>query len=341
MITRLYRAEEEGSLEACAKLLRDGALCAFPTETVYGLGANALLPHSVRRIFEAKGRPSDNPLIVHLADSSQIPALCAEFSQKAELLCQTFMPGPFTLILPQKDRFDAVVTAGLPTVAFRVPSDPVAHKLLSLAGVPVAAPSANASGRPSPTAVQHVLEDLDGKVEAILDGGPCSIGVESTVLSLAGPVPKLLRPGDITVSQIEDVIGPIEISPALLRSLQEHEKAEAPGMKYRHYAPKCPLTLLDGSPEKALEWLMANQISKDSYLLCQQEDRDLFKAYSLILSGSRQDPLSQEQALFASLRKLDERQATVAYALLPPDEDRFRAVRNRLLKAGGFQVIHL
>ena len=341
MITRLYKAEEKGSLETCAKLLRDGALCAFPTETVYGLGANALLPASVRRIFEAKGRPSDNPLIVHLADASQIPNLCTFFPEKASLLCQAFMPGPFTLILPQKGHFDSVVTAGLSTVAFRVPSDPVAHKLLELAAIPVAAPSANASGRPSPTEAKHVMEDMEGKIEAIVDGGPCSIGVESTVLSLAGPTPMLLRPGDVTVSQIEAVIGPIEISQALLRSLRQDEKAEAPGMKYRHYAPKCPLILLEGSAQKASQWLNHQHFDEKIHILCQKENQFLFKGYNTVICGNENDPLSQEQALFSSLRKLDDQQASRAFALLPPDKDAFRAVRNRLLKAGGFQVIHL
>lgn len=250
METRFVRVDplamDERVLESCAGVLRSGGLVAFPTETVYGLGANALMPDAVKRIFEAKGRPQDNPLIVHVSRPEAVPPLVREIPHAAARLMEVFWPGPLTLLFAKSDLVPDVVTAGLDTVAIRMPDHPVAQRLLDAAGVPVAAPSANISGRPSPTTFEATAADLAGKVDVIVDGGPAGIGVESTVLDISGPVPKVLRPGGLSVEELEHVLGRVEVAPEAAAG----ETPPSPGMKYRHYAPKADVYLAHGSAKE-------------------------------------------------------------------------------------------
>ena len=238
---------EDGELLEAAEILRSGGLVAFPTETVYGLGANALDEAAAKKIYAAKGRPSDNPLIAHISSMEELPALVREIPEAGRKLAEKYWPGPLTMIFPKKDVVPYGTTGGLDTVAVRMPSDPVANRLIKLAGIPVAAPSANTSGRPSPTRAEHVIEDMDGKIEMILDGGQVGIGVESTIVDVSGPVPTLLRPGAVTLEMLRETLGQVEVDPAILGPVKGDVKPKAPGMKYRHYAPKADMASGGGS----------------------------------------------------------------------------------------------
>ena len=229
---------EDGELLEAAEILRSGGLVAFPTETVYGLGANALDEAAAKKIYAAKGRPSDNPLIAHISSMEELPALVREIPEAGRKLAEKYWPGPLTMIFPKKDVVPYGTTGGLDTVAVRMPSDPVANRLIKLAGIPVAAPSANTSGRPSPTRAEHVIEDMDGKIEMILDGGQVGIGVESTIVDVSGPVPTLLRPGAVTLEMLRETLGQVEVDPAILGPVKGDVKPKAPGMKYRHGSRK-------------------------------------------------------------------------------------------------------
>ena len=250
METKLLAASPE-SIALGAELLRKGELVAFPTETVYGLGANAFDSEAVRNIFAAKGRPADNPLIVHVWSRDQLAGIC-EVPPLAEKLMDAFWPGPLTLLMPRKPQIPLVVTASLPTVAVRMPSHPVAAALLKACNVPVAAPSANRSGKPSPTAAKHVMEDMEGRIPLILDGGNCEVGVESTVLDISGEVPCILRPGGITKGMLEQVLPRVDVAGSVLRPLQPGEKALSPGMRYKHYAPAGVVTLVEGEERQVV-----------------------------------------------------------------------------------------
>lgn len=247
METELLPASEI-AIERAARLLRAGELVALPTETVYGLGANALNEEAVRKIFAAKGRPADNPLIVHVADAQAAEALC-HLDDRARALMRRFCPGPLTLLLPKKPCVPEVVNAGLPSVAIRIPAHPVARALLRACGVPVAAPSANTSGKPSPTTAKHVWEDMKGKLPLILDGGPCEVGLESTVVDMTAEIPTVLRPGGITPEMLLEALPEVRVADSVLRPLQTGEAAPSPGMRYRHYAPGGELTLVSGSTQ--------------------------------------------------------------------------------------------
>ena len=247
METKILPASEEAIQEA-AQLLREGQLVGIPTETVYGLGANAFDEAAVRSIFAAKGRPADNPLIVHVSRPEEAEPLC-EVTETARTLMKAFCPGPLTMLMKRKSCISDVVTAGLPSVAIRIPSHPVAHRLLEVCGVPVAAPSANTSGKPSPTTAQHVVDDLHGKLPLILDGGECQVGLESTVIDLTAPIPTVLRPGGVTTEMLLTVLKEVKVADSVLRPLREGEKALSPGMRYRHYAPSGKLTMVKGTPE--------------------------------------------------------------------------------------------
>ncbi|MBQ5950890.1 MAG: threonylcarbamoyl-AMP synthase [Lachnospiraceae bacterium] len=250
-IVKLMRdAGDAPAIARAGEVLRRGGLVAFPTETVYGLGGNALDPEASRRIYAAKGRPSDNPLIVHIAEKEEICGVAREVPEAALRLMDAFWPGPMTLVLPKKDVIPRETTGGLDTVAVRLPSDEAARALIRAAGVPVAAPSANASGRPSPTRAEHVIEDLSGRIEMILDGGEVGIGIESTIIDLTGEEPEILRPGRITREMIRQVCGSVAVDPAVTAAPDPDVRPRAPGMKYRHYAPKAPLTVFAGEPEK-------------------------------------------------------------------------------------------
>ena len=246
METKRVRIEDpehirEEDLEEGAAILRQGGLVAFPTETVYGLGANALDEEAAKKIYEAKGRPSDNPLIAHIAGPAELAPLAKEIPEAARKLMEHFWPGPLTMIFRKKEIVPYGTTGGLDTVAVRMPSDPIARKLIAMAGVPVAAPSANLSGRPSPTTADHVWQDMAGRIDMLIDGGPVGIGLESTIVDVTGEIPMILRPGAITLEMLQEVLGRVEIDPAILGPMKEGTRPKAPGMKYRHYAPKADM----------------------------------------------------------------------------------------------------
>lgn len=320
-------------------ILRRGGLVAFPTETVYGLGANALNSRAVSKIFAAKGRPADNPLIVHLARPDQVGAVAAGISPVAAALMEKFWPGPLTLVLPGRGTVPKEVTAGLSTVAVRVPDHPVALALIGAAEVPVAAPSANISGRPSPTTAGHVLADLDGRIDAVLDGGPAGLGVESTVLDVTGEVPLILRPGGITPEQIKAVAGAVELDPAAVcRTVREDERPRSPGMKYRHYAPRTPLVLVEGDEGEvagALAKLAREYAEKGARvgILCTREAAGFFRGVEVLVLGSRRSPRSLASNLYGALRNLDNSGVDVILAEGTGEEELGLAVMNRLRRA--------
>ena len=337
MKTQLLRADRAEDLARAAELLRAGGLVAIPTETVYGLAANALDPAAVARIFEAKGRPQDNPLIVHVASMEEIPPLVAQVDPRLSALAEAFWPGPLTVIMKKSDRIPAVVSAGLDTVAIRMPSHPMARAVISAAGVPLAAPSANASGRPSPTRASHVLEDLNGRIDAVLEGGECDVGVESTVLTLTTAPPTLLRPGGVTPAQLEAVLGRIQISPAVFAQLQAGEVAASPGMKYKHYAPRTAVTLVKGSFAQFKRFVDAQKTPVCA--VCFKGEGARFE--HAIEYGSTGDGKAQAHDVFDALRRIDAAGCKRALVRCPDPEGVGLAVYNRLLRAAAFRVIDL
>ena len=331
------------ALDRAAALIRSGDLVAFPTETVYGLGADALNPEAVERIFAAKGRPGDNPLIAHIADLAALePLIRGGIGPLPRKLAEAFWPGPMTMIFPKSERVPLQVTAGLSTVAVRMPSHPTARALIRAADTPIAAPSANRSGRPSPTTAQHVLDDMQGRIPLILDGGPCAVGLESTVLDVTGEIPRILRPGGVTREMIEAAVGGCLVDPAVMRPLREGEKPRSPGMKYRHYAPRGSLTIVTGKEE---------DVARD---ICRRYDRALTEgARPLILAlqghlpqyGSRralslgEDPEEMARRIFDRLREADELGADVLFSEAVEDRGIGLAVMNRLGRAAAFHIV--
>lgn len=336
-ITDLQSGQEQ--IEQAGRILREGGIVAIPTETVYGLGANALNGQAVKKIFEAKGRPQDNPLIVHIADFEQLAPLVKEVPDSAKLLAEHFWPGPLTMIFSKADCIPTETSGGLDTVAVRFPSHPVAQAIIRAAGVPIAAPSANLSGKPSPTTAEHVRNDMDGKIEMIVDGGECSVGVESTVLTLVGDHPVLLRPGGVTIEQIRQYLPDAQIDPAVEHKLEEGRRAASPGMKYKHYAPLAKVILVEGSREEYIEYVNA-QADRDVWALCFVEDEEKLKVPALCY-GAQTDGTAQAKHLFDALRRFDELGAKTVYAHCPDRSGVGLAVYNRLIRAAGFTVIHL
>lgn len=328
--------DREG-LKRAAALLRDGKLVVMPTETVYGLAANALCGDAVGDIFKAKGRPQDNPLIVHVASKEWVERYAAEIPDCAYKLMDAFWPGPLTIILKKKPEIPDIVSAGLDTAGFRCPSHPVAHALIEQAGVPLAAPSANLSGKPSPTLVSHVMEDLDGRVSAVVDGGACGVGVESTVITLAGGHPNILRPGGITPEQIKAVLGEVSVDHAVTHKLAEGVKVASPGMKYKHYAPKAHVMIVDAPLEKTADYVNA-RARKGVAALCFEGEQKNFNV-ECVTYGFANDGESQARRLFDALRELDRIGAEIVYARRPDNGGVGLAVYNRLLRAAGFEVI--
>ncbi len=327
----------QANIEIVGKALRDGLLVGIPTETVYGLAANALNGNSVSEIFKAKGRPSDNPLIVHISDISQIQKfdLVSEIPENVKKLMRSFWPGPLTIIM-KKNCVPDEVTAGLDTVAIRFPSHKITQKIISSANIPLAAPSANTSGKPSPTTAMHVFHDMNGKIPYIVDGGICEVGVESTVITVAEDVPVLLRPGGISIAQLENVIGHVEIADAVLNQLKDGETAQSPGMKYKHYAPDTHIILIRASDEKFAEYVN----SQGATALCYDEDvKNLtVRCYSY---GKKGDYASQANRIFDVLRQMDNDGVKLAYGRCPESSGDAMAVYNRLIRAAGFEVIEL
>jgi L-threonylcarbamoyladenylate synthase len=354
MKTELFRPENVGGgllFSLAAEHLRNGELVAFPTETVYGLGANALKADAVRKIFMAKGRPSDNPLIVHIADREDLMGLVLEIPTVAEKLMSCFWPGALTLVFRKSSIVPDVVTAGLDTVAVRMPVHPVALALIRLAGVPVAAPSANRSGRPSPTTAEHVRDDLDGRIPMIVDGGPCLMGMESTVLDVTVHPPMMLRPGAVTREMLESVIGRIEVDPALSGSV---DKPKAPGLKYAHYAPHAPMILFTGAQEDVEARIVSEAIERIAQgkrvgLLCTDESMGMYSgAFAQtpgqeriipLSAGCRAKPSTVAAGVFATLRLFDDLGVDVILSEGFTETGVGHAIMNRLRKAAGGHVI--
>lgn len=327
-------------MERAACVLKDGGLLGIPTETVYGLGANGLNPEAVARIFEAKGRPQDNPLILHIPSADWLERYCKEIPPEAYALAEEFWPGPMTVILKRRDNVPDVVTAGLDTVGMRCPDHPVCRAIIAAADVPVAAPSGNLSGRPSPTTAAHMLEDMDGRIDAIVDGGPCAVGVESTIIDLTCTPPRLLRPGGITLEQLESVLGEVAVDAAVRRQMGEGERPRAPGMKYRHYAPKAPVTVVKGAPEKTAEFI-AQHAAPGNGVICFDEFMHLFPEQVVTGLGKACDPAEQARHVFDDLRFYDDTDVTEIWAQCPEETGVGLAVANRLNKAAGFHIIEL
>lgn len=334
-----YLSTDEYGLNTAAELLKQGGLVGIPTETVYGLAADAQNGAAVAEIFRAKGRPQDNPLIVHIASMEQLPALVRDIPPIALQLAEAYWPGPLTMIFPKSDVVPSEVSAGLDTVAVRMPAHPVAAELIRRSGCPLAAPSANRSGSPSPTTAQRVMEDMNGRIAAVVDGGACAVGVESTVIDLTVEPPRLLRPGGVTPRMLEEVVGEIVVDEAVISPLKEGEKAASPGMKYKHYAPRAKVILLKGSQEAYVAYVNAHA-TQGVGALCLAEDAELLTV-PCVVYGSRNDAASQAAGLFDALRRLDEQGIEVAYGVCPEDDGLSLAVYNRLLRAAGFEVMTL
>lgn len=334
MKTKILSASDS-DIALAGEILQKGGLVAFPTETVYGLGANALNEEAVKKIYTAKGRPSDNPLIVHIAKKEDIAPLVKEITPKAQALIDAFFPGALTIILPKSRLIGNVVSGGLDTVAVRMPKNKIANRLIAAAGCPVAAPSANTSGLPSPTVARYVIADMNGRIDAIIDGGDCEYGVESTVITLAGETPVILRPGAVTKEMIEAVIGRVEIAKAVLEGMANDEVAASPGMKYKHYAPRAQVVIVNAD-KKEYEDFVNSQ--KNAFALCFEDD---CVNIPKITFGKENDGASQARELFTALRELDEMGAKKVYARNPGIKGVDMAVYNRLIRAAAFKVIDL
>lgn len=341
--TILTKATPEAVKQA-AEIIKAGGLVGFPTETVYGLGANALNGTAVRTIFEAKGRPGDNPLIVHVAAVEDIaPLIRGEITPAAQALMKAYWPGPMTLIFPKSDRIPDEVSAGLDTVGIRLPAHETARALIALSGCPIAAPSANRSGRPSPTTAQHVMDDMDGRIPMILDGGACQVGVESTVIDMTGSVARVLRPGGVTPQMIADVLGGVEVDGAVLRPLKEGEKPRSPGMKYRHYAPEGDLVIFSGEPQAVAEVICDHyDHAEGSAAILALPGHEAFYGDRHVIELGRGDSAESVAAgLFAALRRLDDEQVKYIFSEAVDAEGVGLAVMNRLGRAAAFHIVNV
>lgn len=338
METLRLDANDPQTVQTAASILKRGGLVALPTETVYGLGANGLDPAAVRKIFEAKGRPQDNPLILHIAEPSELDAFCHDVPEAARELARRFWPGPLTMVLPCRDLVPRETTAGLDTVAVRCPACEVTREIIRASALPIAAPSANRSGKPSTTTTAHVLHDMDGRIDAVVDGGPCRVGVESTIVDLSGGAPRLLRPGGVTPEQLRAVLGTLEIDNAVVGQIAGDAVVRAPGMKYKHYAPQGQVLIVSGPAEKAAAYVRRKFQPGDA-VLCFAEELSLYDGLSPTAYGRGADADSLAHGLFAALRELDRADIKTIYARCPEGDGVGCAVRNRLGKAAGFQFI--
>lgn len=338
MQTQLLPASDPKTAAIAAELIRKGALVAIPTETVYGLGANGLDEAAVGKIFEAKGRPQDNPLILHICGAEQMELFCHHIPQKAYDLAQRFWPGPLTMVLPARAIVPRRTTGGLDTVAVRCPDNAVTRQIIEKSGVPIAAPSANLSGKPSTTTAEHVLHDHDGKIAAIVDGGPCRVGVESTIVDLTEERPRLLRPGGITPEQLLAVLGDLVVDKAVTAQIDKDAVVKAPGMKYRHYAPTEPVVIVSGSREKAAAYIRRHFAPGDR-VLCFEEELPLYEGCHPLSYGREADVNTLSAGLFAALRELDDPAIHQVYARCPVGGGVAYAVQNRLRKAAAFHIV--
>ena len=329
-------------IEKAAGILRKGGLVAFPTETVYGLGADGLNASACKKIYEAKGRPSDNPLILHIGNISQLKDIVCDIPECAVKIIDRFWPGPVTLVFRKKSIVPDSVSGGLNTVAVRFPSNPVARAIINAAKTPVAAPSANTSGKPSPTRAKHVLHDMDGKIDMIIDGGSCEVGLESTIVDVTGKKPVILRPGGITKEMLEEVVGAIDIDPAVYKALSAGEKPKAPGMKYTHYSPDAEVFLVKGEKSNVAEKI--NQLVKQDMenglktgVMCLNSNAGLYKADMVV--GVGKNMRQAGKALFDILRDFDENKVNKVYSEVFEETGEGMAVMNRLKKAAGYKLI--
>ncbi len=338
METLILDAAAPGTAEAAAHIIKNGGLVAIPTETVYGLGANALDEKAVAAIFEAKGRPQDNPLILHVAEPMEMEKFCHDIPESAYRLAQKFWPGPLTMVLPANSCVPKRTTGGLSTVAVRCPDSHITQEIIRLSGVPIAAPSANLSGKPSTTTAEHVYHDHAGKIPLIVDGGACSVGVESTIVDLTDEKPRLLRPGGITPEQLRSVLGELVVDKAVTAQIDKDAVVKAPGMKYRHYAPQAPVTIVSGSREKAAAYIRAHFEDGDR-VLCFEEELPLYEGFRPLPYGKEADPTTLSAGLFAALRILDDPQVKAVFARCPVGEGVAYAVQNRLKKAAAFHIV--
>jgi L-threonylcarbamoyladenylate synthase len=338
METLFISANEPDCAAIAAQIIQKGELVAIPTETVYGLGANGLDEAAVAKIFEAKGRPQDNPLILHICGAEQIELFCHHIPQKAYDLAEKFWPGPLTMVLPARECVPKRTTGGLSTVAVRCPDCEVTRDIIRLAGVPLAAPSANISGKPSTTTAEHVRHDHDGRIAAIVDGGACRVGLESTIVDLTEERPRLLRPGGITPEQLLEVLGDLVVDKAVTAQVDKDAVVKAPGMKYRHYAPAEPVVIVSGSREKAAEYIRRHFEPGDR-VLCFEEELELYADCAPLSYGKEADVQTLCAGLFAALRELDDPTIHQVYARCPVGGGMAYAVQNRLKKAAAFHIV--
>lgn len=358
LITKIVNLQEADPVDAklayeeAGAIIRQGGLVAFPTETVYGLGGNGLDEEASGKIYAAKGRPQDNPLILHIADMEQLEMIAEEIPEAARKIAELFWPGPLTMIFPKKSVVPYGTTGGLETVAVRMPAHPVALALIKAAGVPIAAPSANLSGRPSPTTAGHTADDMDGRIEMILDGGPCRIGIESTIVDFTEEIPVVLRPGYITVERLREELGQVALDKALDPDQGENFKPKAPGQKYRHYAPKAEMTLVEGEADKVAERIctLSNEATSQGKrvgILCTSESAERYlqlprqKRLMIMDLGSRAQLKSAAHYLFDYLRTFDDEEVDVIYSEAFSQDDLGYALMNRMRKAAGHRSIHV
>ena len=345
VITIDHKAMDEAVLQEAGNIIKNGGLVAFPTETVYGLGGDALNKASSQKIYAAKGRPSDNPLIVHICSMEALQPIVEEIPKEVERLAEAFWPGPLTIIMKKSELVPKETTGGLDTVAVRMPSHPVALKFIEYAGGYVAAPSANVSGRPSPTKAKYVVEDMNGRIEMILDGDGIDIGLESTIVDMTGEVPMILRPGYITKEMLEKVLGEVSVDKTIL-DINCKEPPKAPGMRYRHYAPKAALTIIEGNVEKTIARI--NELTKEAHqkgekvgIIGTEETKEFYRGDSIKSVGKRKDEEAIARTLYTILREFDDEDVHVIYSESFAECDMGQAIMNRLLKAAGHQIVYV
>ena len=339
MKTQILKPDKK-SIELACSLIKNGEVVGVPTETVYGLAGDANNPEAIKKIFEAKGRPSDNPLIVHISNLSQLEGLVREFSNDAKALADAFWPGPLTIIMPKGKNVCDATCAGLDSVGIRMPANEVARSIIEKSNTPFAAPSANISGKPSPTNANDVFEDMNGKIQLVIDGGECLAGVESTVVSVLNETPIILRPGVVTKSQMEAVLNkPVLIAKEVTAGVTNDEAVLSPGMKYKHYSPNAEIVILKGNLDQFAEFVN-NQTQENIFAMC-FDGEEQFLTVPAISYGKADDPKTQAHNLFAVLRELDKKNAKIVYARCPEMDGVSLAVYNRLIRSAGFKIIDL
>ena len=349
MKTQIFKADSDNIdntiIDKAADIIKSGGLVAFPTETVYGLGGDGLNPEASMKIYAAKGRPSDNPLILHISDISQLSTLVSEIPENAKRLASEFWPGPLTMILKKSNIVPKETSGGLDTVAIRFPENRVAQALITSSGTPIAAPSANTSGRPSPTRASHVEFDLSGKIDMIIDGGACEFGLESTIVDLSGEVPCLLRPGSITLEMLRDVLGRVDVDKAVIAKLDAGELPKAPGMKYTHYSPSADVVIVRGDRDKMVHKIneLITQVNSSLKIgvIATEENKDKYKNCEVLVIGSIKDPQTIAANLFKMLRKCDYHKIDKVFAEGLCEDELGLAIMNRLKKAAGYCIIEV